>query len=133
MITEMNAFHPTTKAAVAKALAEFSVELSASRVKKTPLADLIRMLGEAIATRKVAEAEPKKPSRKASNVVPIGTAKKRNSAGVNLPAKDASQLLALPRRLEAGDPNRSPRQGRDPGRTRRRPETDGQYALAGAL
>jgi hypothetical protein len=33
MITET---HPTTKAAVAKALAELGVELSASRVKKTP-------------------------------------------------------------------------------------------------
>jgi hypothetical protein len=32
MITET---HPTTKAAVAKALAELGVELSASRVKKT--------------------------------------------------------------------------------------------------
>jgi hypothetical protein len=29
-------------------------------------------------------------ARKASNVVPIGTAKKRKSASVNLPAKDAS-------------------------------------------
>jgi len=36
MITETNAFHPTTKAAVAKAIAELGVELSASRVKKTP-------------------------------------------------------------------------------------------------
>jgi hypothetical protein len=94
MITEMNAFHLTTKAAVAKALAELGVELSPSRVKKTPLADLIRMLEEAIATRKAEEAEPKKARRAASNVVPIAAAKKRKSAGVNLPAKDASQLRA---------------------------------------
>jgi hypothetical protein len=118
MITEMNAFHPTTKAAVAKALAELGVELSASRVKKVPLADLIKMLDEANAkpkliTRKVEEAafdaagnvtvrtteeathaEPKKARRAASNVVPIAAAKKRKSAGVNLPAKDASQLRA---------------------------------------
>ena len=47
------------------------------------------MLDEAIATRKVEEADPKKSRRAASNVVPIGTAKKRKSVGVNLPAKDA--------------------------------------------
>jgi hypothetical protein len=94
MITEMNAFHLTTKAAVAKALAELGVELSPSRVKKTPLADLIRMLEEAIATRKAEEAEPKKARRAASNVVPIAAAKKRKSAGVNLPAKPAGQLKA---------------------------------------
>jgi hypothetical protein len=114
MITEMNAFHPATKAAVAKALAECGVELSPSRVKKTSLAGLIKMLDEVnaepkLTTRKVEEAafddagnvtvrtteeathaEPKK----GSNVVPIGAAKKRKSAGVNLPAKDASQLRA---------------------------------------
>ena len=72
----------TTKVAVAKALAELGVELSPSRVKKTSLADLTRMLDEANA------------EHKASNVVPIAAAKKRKSAGVNLPAKDASQLRA---------------------------------------
>jgi hypothetical protein len=90
----MNAFHPTTKAAVAKALAELGVELSASSVKKTPLAALTRMLNEANATRKVEQAKPKKARRAASNVVPIAAAKKRKSAGVNLPVKDASQLRA---------------------------------------
>ena len=94
MITETNAFHPTTKAAVAKALAGLGVELSASRVKKTSLPDLLKMLDQKLTTRKVEEAEAKKArSRKASNVVPIA-AKKRKSAGVNLPAKDASQLRA---------------------------------------
>ena len=53
MITETNAFHPTSKAAVAEALAGLGVELSASRVKKTSLTDLIRMLDEA-------NAKPKK-------------------------------------------------------------------------
>ena len=50
MITEANAFHPTTKAAVAKALAELGVELSTSREKKTPLADLIKMSRKSKAT-----------------------------------------------------------------------------------
>jgi hypothetical protein len=116
MITET--LHPTTKAAVAKTLAELGVELSPSRVKKTSLADLTRMLDQAnakpqLTTRKVEEAafdaagnvtvrtteeathaELKKARRAASNVVPIAPAKKRKSAGVNLQAKDASQLRA---------------------------------------
>jgi hypothetical protein len=104
MITKTNALHPTTKATVANTLAELGLELSPTRVKKTPLADLTRMLHEANAKPKLTtgeieettHADPKKArARRASTVVPIDTAKKpRKSAGVNLRAKDASQLRA---------------------------------------
>jgi hypothetical protein len=89
-----------TKDQIAKELVKYDITLSPSQVKKTPIAELEQQLVDAInaaaAKEKIdldQDPTPDEP-RAAANVVPIAAAEKRKSAGVNLPAKPASQLRA---------------------------------------
>ena len=75
----------TSKASVYSELHALGVELSASKLKKTTLAELQAML-----TAKRAEEHRTRSPKRASNTVPTS----RRSKGVSLPAKPASQLRA---------------------------------------
>ena len=74
-----------SKAFIYSDLHALGVELSASKLKKTTLAELQAML-----TAKHVEEQKTRRAKRASNVAPPS----RRSKGVNLPAKPATQLRA---------------------------------------
>jgi hypothetical protein len=85
-----------TKDQIANELVKYDITLSPSRVKKTLIAKLEQQLVDAInaaATKEKIDLDQDPTPDEPTNSVPIA-AKKRKSAGVNLPAKPASQLKA---------------------------------------